>query len=161
MSQSGPDDPTDAPRASEETRRRVRPGWKLVTPAVVVVSGLLFSVSASNSEGTDLRPGRYRDLASVVEGEARQYDALAARVMELDAEVDDLSASVASQEVDRFRNRAEVLREPAGLEPEQGPGVNVVLADAPNEVVDEAVAAGTQDINELVVHQQDLSLIHI
>ncbi len=153
MSRTDPEDPADDPR------RSLWSGWRVATPTVVVVSGLLFSVSATNSDGTDLRPGRYRDLASVVEGEARAYDALAARASALSSEVDDLSASVDSAEVDRVRGEVAVLRDPAGLQAEAGPGVSVVLADAPAEAIDEAVAAGVQDINELVVHQQDIQAV--
>ncbi len=148
-----------APEHPAASRRALRPGWRVATPAVVVVSGLLFAVSAANSQGTDLRPGRYSDLASVVQGEARAYDALAARASGLTAEVDALSASVDSAEVDGVRTQAATLRQPAGLEPEAGPGVSVVLADASAETVDDAVTAGVQDINELVVHQQDIQAV--
>ncbi len=134
-------------------------GWRIATPAVVVVSGLLFAVSASNSEGTDLRPGRYRDLASVVDGEARAYDTLATRVSDLTAEVDSLSASVGSREVDRIGRRADALEDPAGLVPRSGPGVSVVLSDASTEVVDRASEAGVTDFNKLVVHQQDIQAV--
>ncbi len=37
-------------------------------------------VSATSSEGTDLRPGRYTDLASLVQTESDQYDALEGKV---------------------------------------------------------------------------------
>ena len=39
----------------------------------MLACGGLFVVSAANSEGTDLRPGRYTDLASLVEDEADSY----------------------------------------------------------------------------------------
>lgn len=166
MSQIAPEDPAGGPADAPGTTGRParparlgRPGWRLVTPAVVVVSGLLFSVSATNSEGTDLRPGRYRDMASIVQGEASRYDALAARAAGLTAEVDALSASVTSDEVEQLRDEVAALREPAGLEPEVGAGVSVVLADAPDKVVADAVVAGVQDINELVVHQQDIQAV--
>ncbi len=126
---------------------------------MVVVSGLLFAVSATSSDGTDLRPGRYRSLASVVETESRSYESLADRVTTLSAEVDALSASVVSEEAAEARERADALRDPAGLEPASGPGVRVVLSDAPDEVVDAAVAAGDRNINELVVHQQDIQAV--
>ena len=44
--------------------------WRIGTPLVVLACGGLFVVSANNSEGTDLRPGRYTDLASLVDDEA-------------------------------------------------------------------------------------------
>ncbi len=150
----------DAPHAPRSAGRRgTSGGWRIATPAVVVVSGLLFAVSASNSEGTDLRPGRYRDLASVVDGEAQAYETLATRVSDLTAEVDVLSSSVGSRQVDRIGRRAEALEDPAGLVPRSGPGVSVMLSDASTEVVDRASAAGVTDLNNLVVHQQDIQAV--
>src|SRR4051794_18033685 len=52
------DDLQDGPR-----RGRV---WRIGTPLVVLACGTLFVVSAASSDGTDLRPGRYTDLASLV-----------------------------------------------------------------------------------------------
>ncbi len=134
-------------------------GWRWGTPTVVVVCGALFAVSALNSEGTDLRPGRYRDLASVVETESRQYDALAARVAGLTEQVEVLSAAVGSDEVARYRQRVDRLEDPAGLQPRRGAGVSIVLADAPEEIVDRALADGDIDLNRLVVHQQDIQAV--
>ena len=34
---------------------------------VILLCGSLFVISAQNSDGTDLRPGRYTDLASLVQ----------------------------------------------------------------------------------------------
>src|SRR3546814_18925037 len=49
---------------------RKRSLWRVGTPVVVLLCGALFVVSATNSDGTDLRPGRYTDLASLVKDEA-------------------------------------------------------------------------------------------
>ncbi len=159
----------EGPRGSRATlvvvsdRTQASPRWRVATPVIVVASGLLFAVSASNAEGTDLRPGRYRSLASVVETESREYDALTARVSELTGEVDTLSAAVDSREVERYQRRSDRLRDPAGLEPQAGPGVTVELADSPTEVVDAALAITDPDeaidINQLVVHQQDIQAV--
>ena len=155
-----PDDVPTGRRVSARARLRTAlAGWRWGTPTVVVVCGALFAVSALNSEGTDLRPGRYRDLASVVEAESRQYEALEGRVNDLAAQVDVLSGAVGSGEVDRYQRRIERLSDPAGLEPRRGAGVSVVLADAPAEAVDGALADGDVDLNRLVVHQQDIQAV--
>ena len=67
--------------------RRGWTAWRVVTPVAVLASGALFAVSALNSGGTDLRPGRYTDLAALVRTESRQYDALRDRVTRLNSEV--------------------------------------------------------------------------
>src|ERR1700712_3003134 len=58
-----------APGATEpEGQRPPRPlVWRIATPMIGVLSGALFVISAHSSEGTDLRPGRFTDLASMVQ----------------------------------------------------------------------------------------------
>ena len=129
--------------------------WRIGTPLAVVACGALFAISAANSQGTDLRPGRYTDLASLVSSEAEQYDRLEQRMNELDEEVDRLSAEVNERDVNRYRARAAGLEDPAGLRPRSGTGVRVTLSDAPEEVID----SSTQNPNLLIVHQQDIQAV--
>jgi uncharacterized protein YlxW (UPF0749 family) len=130
--------------------------WRIGTPVVVLLSGTLFVVSAQSSEGTDLRPGRYDDLASLVAAESERYEKLAGQVTALNAEVAELGSQVEDDTVQRAQAEIERLRDPAGLVERTGPGVQVTLSDAPAEVID---AAGTADKNLLVVHQQDIQAV--
>ena len=136
--------------------RRGWTAWRVVTPVAVLASGALFAVSALNSGGTDLRPGRYTDLAALVRTESRQYDALRDRVSRLNDEVDG-----ADRLGRQRRGRGSCApargpsRRPAGLVEQTGPGVTVVLTDAPAEVAE----SSQQDPNRLVVHQQDIQAV--
>jgi uncharacterized protein YlxW (UPF0749 family) len=112
-------------------------------------------VSAVNSEGEDLRPGRYTDLASLVSHEATEVENLQNQVVDLTAEVDQLATGVKDQDVRRLQRRADALREPAGLSAVAGPGVTVTLSDAPEDVIN----SSTEDLNLLVVHQQDIQAV--
>ena len=138
--------------------KRNRGFWRIGTPLVVLLSGALFALSADNSEGTDLRPGRYSDLASLVDAEADDYDELENRVADLKQEVDGLTEQVDDADVRRLQDRIDELRDPAGLEPREGAGVTVTLSDAPEELIEQAV---DNDINPnlLVVHQQDIQAV--
>lgn len=129
--------------------------WRLGTPLVVLACGVLFVTSASNSQGTDLRPGRYADLASLVAAENRDYEELAERVRELDAEVERLTGRVGDNQVKEIQRRIDRLRDPAGLSPVSGPGLTVTLSDAPEEVINST----TRDLNLLIVHQQDIQAV--
>ena len=155
----GPDRPAGAgqplERDDEARSRRPWTAWRVVTPVVVLISGGLFAVSALNSGGTDLRPGRYTDLAALVRTESRTYDALRDRVARLTDEVAALTASVDDAEVEQLRAQARALEGPAGLVAQTGPGVTVVLSDAPAEVAE----SSQQDPNRLVVHQQDIQAV--
>ncbi len=133
--------------------------WRFGTPAVVVLCGALFVVSAADSGGTDLRAGRYTDLASLVEAEADEYADLEDRLMDLNGEIDRLSEDVRSTSVSRARGRIEELRDPAGLEPRTGPGVSIVMADSPDDVFNDNLETKRYKVTRYAIHQQDLQAV--
>ena len=122
---------------------------------MVLLCGALFVVSALDSGGTDLRPGRYTNLSSLVSDQRRDVKALQAEVRRLKRQVSDLTDSVHDKRVRRLRRRAAELREPAGRTPVTGPAVTVTLSDAPAEVINST----SMDLNLLVVHQQDIQAV--
>lgn len=122
---------------------------------VILLSGALFAVSAGNSEGTDLRPGRYNDLASLVSNESEEVEALKQRVAALNEEVNALTEGLGDRDVRRIQTEIKKMRDPAGLVPRRGEGITVQLSDAPPEVIE----SSTRDINLLVVHQQDIQAV--
>lgn len=126
---------------------------------MVLLSGALFVISAQNSEGTDLRPGRYTDLASLVRDESARYDDLKQQVLDLNAEVETLTEALNDRDVDRLQREIGTLRDPAGLVPRTGPGITVTLADAPEDVIKDVEESGVHDLNLLVVHQQDIQAV--
>lgn len=142
-----PADPTGRPPRSVT--------WRFATPVVGVLSGALFVVSAHSSEGTDLRPGRYTDLASLVRGDAAHVDALKKRVVDLNGQVRALSGSVGNKQVTEVNRRADSIKGPAGLREVSGSGVTVTLSDAP-----QGTSENTPDnLNLLIVHQQDIQAV--
>ena len=140
---------------SEESKASPRGLWRFGTPLVVIACGALFVTSAANSEGTDLRPGRYTDLASLVEAENRDYEELEARVQRLTADVEKLTGRVGDSEVRKLQRQIELMKGPAGLTALTGPGLTVTLSDAPADVINST----TQDLGLLVVHQQDIQAV--
>ncbi len=141
--------------------------WRIGTPLVALLSGSLLAVSAANSDGTDLRPGRYTDLAGLVEAEAQDYQGVEDRFNELTTEVDRLGGDVSDRGVDKVRAEAAELRDPAGLTPREGQGVRITMSDAPDELVEDALERNkeTEDpkqrinLNRYVVHQQDIQAV--
>jgi len=129
--------------------------WRLLLPGVFVLAGALFVTSAVNSDGTDLRAGRYGDLGSLVREQKQEADALQDRVSLLADEVDALAVQVDDAAVAKVQTRVDELAQPAGLQPVRGPGLTVTLDDAPDEVVDSADIVD----NDLVVHQQDIQAV--
>lgn len=158
-------EPIDEPQGSTVTPARSSLGWRLGTPVVVTVVGALFVVSATNSQGTDLRPGRYTDLASLTEAESRSYQQLQERAGDLETEVDRLTRDVDDERVRRTERQAAALRSSAGLDAVGGSGVKVVMSDAPEDVLEAALAdagsdpAADANLDRLVVHQQDIQAV--
>ncbi|MFC6154833.1 DUF881 domain-containing protein [Nocardioides yefusunii] len=143
---------------SPETKRPLTPSerrWKLATPVVVLLGASLCVVSAANSDGIDLRPSKFTDIASIVEAESAELTELNERAADLDQEVALLTASVGDRTVSRYNRRIAVLEDPAGLTTRRGAGVTVTLTDAPAEIMD----GTSRDLNELVVHQQDIQAV--
>jgi uncharacterized protein YlxW (UPF0749 family) len=139
----------------EPHERPPRSLWRFGTPLVVLACGALFVTSAANSEGTDLRPGRYTDLSSLVATENQEYEELQARVQNLTGDVERLTDQVGTEEVRRIHERVDELRAPAGFTPVVGPGVTITLSDAPADVIN----SSSRDIKQLVVHQQDIQAV--
>jgi uncharacterized protein YlxW (UPF0749 family) len=142
---------TTAPDDHRPSRRR----WGLGTPLVFALSGALFVASATNSEGTDLRPGRTTDLAGLVRSESQHVSELENRAAQLSEEVESLSRAVEDAEVRRAQSEARTMRAPAGFTEVTGEGISVTLADAPREVREES----EENINLLIVHQQDIQAV--
>ena len=129
--------------------------WRVLAPAVFLLAGALFVTSMVSSQGTDLRAGRYDDLDSLANADARSLEALQTDAAELTAEVDRLSAALGDSGSDAAQRRADALKGPAGLDPVHGPGLTISLDDAP----DEAIAAAGDDVSDLLVHQQDIQAV--
>lgn len=142
------------PTPSHERPGRGR-AWRVATPLIVLASGVLFAVSAEQSDGTDLRAGRLTDLASVVRAERDETNELTAEVQDLNAEVESLSTRLGDRSVTRVQDEIAELVDPAGLTEQSGPGVQVILDDAPEE----SRLAYEGEPNDLVVHQQDIQAV--
>ena len=141
--------------SSDPAQRSERHSWRPAALLAFGLCGILFVLSAVNSDGNDLRPGRYTDLASLVSTESDQLTQLKDQVAALNTEVEGLTNAVNDKRVTRLQRKAERLRAPAGLEPVTGPGITVTLSDAPEDVIN----SSTRNLNLLVVHQQDIQAV--
>jgi uncharacterized protein YlxW (UPF0749 family) len=135
--------------------RRSALSWRLLTPVGFVAAGTLMVTSAVSSGGTDLRPGRYEDLADLVRSETQRVQALRERSAALQGEVNRLGKEVKGPALKEAQRRVSTLKSPAGLTAVSGPGVTVTLQDAPKAVQE---SAGAQVANA-IVHQQDIQAV--
>ena len=143
------------PSGSRDRRglpRGLPSGARLLTLVVFAAAGLLMVTSAQQSAGTDLRPGRYDDLADLVREEGDRLTGLREQVQELDAEIAALRTGSGDSDLRLVQRQGRSLRVAAGLEELSGPGLEVTLDDAPEEVL----ASAGEDVNNAIVHQQDI-----
>ena len=129
--------------------------WRLLVPAALALAGLLFVTSATSSRGFDLRSGAYGDLAGLASRQSQRVVGLRQEANQLTQEIDRLSHRSRSGQVKALQGQVDALRGPAGLDPVSGPGLTVILNDAPPSVG----AATNIDPNRLVVHQQDIQAV--
>lgn len=134
----------------------IRRPWRALVPVVCLGAGVLFAVSARDSGGADLRPASVTDLADTVRAAEHRVQVLDRQVQGLQASVDRAArkAGQADSAVGRAQEQVTPLRRPAGLTKVHGPGVEVILDDAPGEP-----PGGGVDPNILVVHQSDLQAV--
>jgi uncharacterized protein YlxW (UPF0749 family) len=155
--------PADAWRAVVTVLRRARaaqrrrdqnrgPLARTLTAAICAVAGLMITISAVHAQGTDLRPARNTDLVSLIQSQSRHNTELARQLTSLRREVDGLAAR-ADEESDLGPEIGRGSRR-VGLTPVSGPGVRVILDDAPS-----SVAANGIEPDLLVVHQQDIQAV--
>lgn len=127
-------------------------GWGWAVPAVAAIAGILFAASAFTADGTDLR-STTTDPATLVAERADEVADLNSDKAALAQDVADLRAQVNDIGVEQALDETQRLEGPAGMDPVSGPGLIVLLDDAPQSRLDEHPGV---DPNLLVVHQQDI-----
>lgn len=130
--------------------------WRALVPVVCLVAGFGFAVSAHAARGTDLRAPGTENLTDLVRAAERDVHAADTQVLVLQGEIEAAQqrAGRSDKEVAAAQQRTEPLLAPGGLTAVHGPGIEVVLDDAPDSAVEPGV-----DINQYVVHQSDLQAV--
>jgi uncharacterized protein YlxW (UPF0749 family) len=130
--------------------------WRALVPVVCLVAGLGFAISARESDGQEFRAPINATLAGTVRQAEDRVHRLDRSVRDVSAQLDRLAkrAGAGNAAVARARARIRALLGPAGLNAQSGPGIEVVLDDAP-----EQPSGVDVDPNQLVVHQSDLQAV--
>lgn len=115
----------------------------------------MFVISAINSHGTDLRPGRYVGVSGLVASEKQQADAHQRQAATLQEEINALTNSVAGADVRAAQALREKALPAAGLGKVSGPGLSISMADAPTSLINSTKL----NPNLLVIHQQDIQAV--
>lgn len=120
-----------------------------VTFVVAGLAGLLFTTSAINAKGQDLRPDRASDLAHLAAEQEQRNAQQRQNIAQLQSQIDELTAQAGGQPAGKAQLNE--LGRAAHLTAVRGPAVRVTLTDAPLEFNPPGVSPDL-----LVVHQQDI-----
>ena len=131
----------------------------MFVPIVAALAGLLFTTTANTAAGTRLRDDRRPELSRVIAERKAQVNEQSTIAADLQAEIDRITAGEGGSDVRiaEQQRRADDVRAAAGMTALHGPGVQVVLDDAPRRA-DGALPAGARP-DDVVVHQQDVQSV--
>ncbi|MEV4612295.1 DUF881 domain-containing protein [Kitasatospora sp. NPDC049258] len=130
---------------------------RALTCAVFALAGLLFYISAQTAQGTDLRTDNsLLKLSDVIRQRSAQNQQVQAQVGELQDRTDQLAQQQGSP---ADTDRLDALQQVAGLDPLRGPGLTVTLNDAPPNATARIPNVPEPDVNDLVIHQQDIQAV--
>ncbi|MFL6160000.1 MAG: DUF881 domain-containing protein [Marmoricola sp.] len=154
-----PDRRASLERWKDLFRIRLRGRWRPAAVAMFVFAGALFVTTSINSKGLDLRAASITDLDHVVRAEREHANDLQSRVADLNRQVSRLSRQVDNTQVETLQRQVDKIRPAAGFSAVRGPGLTVVLDDAPKSEIVAAAEPGGITEDELVVHQQDIQAV--
>lgn len=134
-------------------------GWSVGVPLIALAAGLLFTTSATTSDGTALRDDRRPQLTQLIEDKRVRIEAREQRAAQMLARVDQQSDQLAQvdEPVKRARQRADAMQAAAGFTGMRGPGLTVELNDSSRRVGDGGPNDPKND--DLVVHQGDVQAV--
>jgi uncharacterized protein YlxW (UPF0749 family) len=133
--------------------------WSALVPVVALAAGLLFATSEHTAQGTDLRGGEVIELSGLI----RQRNDVIARdqqqMADLQQQVQRLTEQTAARDgaVAAAQATGTVGALSAGLVALTGPGVEIVLDDAPTRPDGKLPTEARPD--DLVIHQSDVQAV--
>jgi uncharacterized protein YlxW (UPF0749 family) len=128
-------------------------------PVVALAAGLLFATSGRTAQGNDLRGGEVSELRGLIAERNRTQTQQQQLLSDLQTQVEALTDQAASRNgaVAAARQAGRQGAVSAALVPLSGPGVEIVLDDAPQD------ADGSQQNDarpdDLVIHQSDVQAV--
>jgi uncharacterized protein YlxW (UPF0749 family) len=121
---------------------------------LATVGFILVSVASYARISGDLRDANAGELRELILEKVSRVEGLSNREQELLARIDEASTGPASIQVGLLRSRIDALSASVDLKEVTGPGIKIVLQDAPRNVGDPLPPGAVPD--DLIVHEQDV-----
>lgn len=119
-----------------------------------LIGFVLVSVASYAQVSGDLRDANAGELRELILEKVVEVDNLSKREQNLLARIDEASTGPASIQVRSLRSRIDQLSPSVDLKAVVGPGVKIVMQDAPRNVGDPIPPGAVPD--DLIVHEQDV-----
>ncbi len=133
--------------------------WHALAVLSAVLMGLLFATTAITARGTTLRAGPEIRLLGLIDDLQGRTDQQARTLADLQAQTE--GALARAEDLDAGASNARAVAElgaaSVGLTAMQGPGVTIILDDAPREAGG-ALPAGARP-DDVVIHQSDVQAV--
>lgn len=119
-----------------------------------LIGFVLVSVASYAQTSGDLRDSNAGELRELILEKVAEVDNLSKREQNLLSRIDEASTGPASIQVRSLRSRIDQLSPSVDLKAVVGPGVKIIMQDAPRNVGDPIPPGAVPD--DLIVHEQDV-----
>jgi uncharacterized protein YlxW (UPF0749 family) len=131
---------------------------KIAAIVAFAAAGFLLAASTLTANGSDIRVERPAQLRDLVRNEAIKIDRIENDLVDIQNQIQEISNSSARTQIENTKQKIEQLAPVAGFTAMSGPGLTVVLNDAPQ--VDLSIPENERpDVNDLLIHQEDVQSV--
>jgi uncharacterized protein YlxW (UPF0749 family) len=131
---------------------------KIAAIVAFAAAGFLLAASTLTANGSDIRVERPAQLRDLVRNEALKIDRIENDLVDIQNQIQEISNSSARTQIENTKQKIEQLAPIAGFTAMSGPGLTVVLNDAPQ--VDLSIPENERpDVNDLLIHQEDVQSV--
>ena len=131
---------------------------KIAAIVAFAAAGFLLAASTLTANGSDIRVERPAELRDLVRNEAVKIDRIENELVDLQNQIQEITNSSQRNQIETTKLKIEQLSPVAGFTAMSGPGLTVVLNDAPQ--VDLSIPENERpDVNDLLIHQEDVQSV--
>jgi uncharacterized protein YlxW (UPF0749 family) len=131
---------------------------KIAAIVAFAAAGFLLAASTLTANGSDIRVERPAELRDLVRNEAVKIDRIENELVDLQNQIQDITNSSQRNQIETTKLKIEQLSPVAGFTAMAGPGLTVILNDAPQ--VDLSIPENERpDVNDLLIHQEDVQSV--
>jgi uncharacterized protein YlxW (UPF0749 family) len=131
---------------------------KIAAIVAFAAAGFLLAASTLTANGSDIRVERPAELRDLVRNEAVKIDRIENELVDLQNQIQEITNSSQRNQIETTKLKIEQLSPVAGFTAMAGPGLTVILNDAPQ--VDLSIPENERpDVNDLLIHQEDVQSV--